>query len=366
MINTSGGNVFGTRFRVTTFGESHGAALGAIIDGAPSCVPIDIEEIQKAIDARKPNTLAGGTPRAEADKVEILSGVFDGVTTGCPIALLIRNENQKSSDYEKLKDIYRPGHADYTFDKKFGVRDYRGGGRSSGRETVARVAAGAVAKAVVRSMAPEASVTAYTKRVAGVEKSAFDAGVDYALVAKNLMKAADKETSDKMILEIEKVKAAGDSIGGIVECIAQGFGVGLGRPVFDKAQALIAHAIFSIGAIKGLEFGQGFAVADLLGSEDNDAMRAVGGEVQFLSNNAGGLLGGITRGDDIIFRAAVKAVPSVKIAQETVQKVVAPDGSKSFSNTTITVTGRHDTCLCPRIASVIEAMTWIVGADLML
>lgn len=364
MINTSCGNTFGTNFRVTTFGESHGAALGAVIDGVPSGVEIDICAIQKAVDERKPNVAAGGTARAEADKVELLSGVFEGLATGCPIALLIRNESQKSSDYDKLKDVFRPGHADYTFDAKFGLRDYRGGGRSSGRETVARVAAGAVAKKVVLSVIPTVTVKAYTKRAAGIEKSAFEKGVDFSKVAQNPMKAADEKTSDKMIEAVGAVRALGDSVGGIVECVVQGVGAGLGRPVFDKVTALLGHAMFSIGAIKGLEFGRGFEVADLLGSEDNDFMKVVDGKVQFASNNAGGVLGGISRGDDIIFRVAVKAVPSIRKAQETVKKVVATDGSESFVDQRLEVAGRHDACLCPRVACVVEAMTWLVLADL--
>lgn len=387
MLNTSCGNTIGTHFCVTTFGESHGEALGAVIDGAPSNIPIDMNFIQQKVDERKPSKISGGTARKETDKVELLSGVFNGVTTGMPITLLIKNSAQHSADYGNLINTYRPGHADYTYDLKFKVRDYRGGGRSSGRETVARVAAGGVASLILRQLAPAVKIYSYTLSVAGVTCK----NINFDEITKNPMRAPDNIAAQKMIEEIEKSRAAGDSLGGVVECIIKGVPLGLGRPVFDKVQALIAHAIFSIGAVKGLEFGAGFAAANSTGSVNNDAMTTSGGKVIFETNNAGGTLGGITTGDDIIFRVAIKPVPSIYKEQKTVQKVKAesptpfdhannfnlqngensqPNNDKNidpiYKNTSLLIKGRHDVCLAPRVAPVIEAMAAIVLCDLIL
>lgn len=358
MINTSCGNTFGDRFRVTTFGESHGEALGAVVDGAPSGIPIDITYIQKMIDKRKPNTAAGGTARAESDKVEVLSGVFNGVTTGTPIALLIKNTTQNSRDYGNLIDTFRPGHADMTYDAKFGVRDYRGGGRSSGRETVARVAAGAVAHLVLKKLLPTVKIYAYTLSAAGVSCK----NIDYNEIDNNIMRAPDSVAAKDMVTAIGKLREAGDSAGGVVECTIKGAPAGLGNPVFDKFSAVMAHAMFSIGAVKGVEFGAGFACANNTGSKNNDAMKSGNDHVEFLSNNAGGVLGGITNGDDIIFRVAIKAVPSIYREQKTVKKI----DKGHFSDTTLTIKGRHDVCLCPRIAPVVDAMAAIVLCDFIL
>ncbi len=350
-----GGNSFGTLFKVTTFGESHGEALGCIIDGCPAGMYFDADFLQHELDRRKPDSgNSASTSRKESDCAMILSGVFEGKTTGTPIAIVIYNENQHSSDYSNIKDKFRPGHADFTYAQKYGIRDYRGGGRSSGRETAARTAAGAVAKMFLKSKGIE--VTAYTKKAAGITCSK----VNLEEINQNLMRAPDNETAAIMLKEIDKIRKNGNSTGGVIECIVKGVPSGLGEPVFDKADALIAQAILSIGAVKGIEFGSGFDICDMTGSDSNDSMHkdSSSGKPVFDTNNAGGILGGITRGDDIVFRAAVKPVPSIFIEQNTVDS--------SFNNCSILIEGRHDVCLCPRIVPVIESMTAITLADLYL
>ncbi|MCM1408885.1 MAG: chorismate synthase [Treponema brennaborense] len=359
------GNTFGTVFRTTTFGESHGAALGVIIDGCPAGIPIEQEYIQKALNRRRPGNHgaqknAAVTPRKENDEVEILSGVFEGIATGTPIALLIGNTSQHSADYDTLKHVFRPGHADYTYQCKYGIRDYRGGGRSSGRETCARVAAGAVAHAVLSHELPHFSVTAFTKEAVGIPCET----IDFSAIEQNPLRAADSKAAEKMLARISALRDAGDSAGGIVECRVSGVPAGLGEPVFDKLDALIAQAMLSIGAVKGIEFGEGFSCARKTGTQWNDAMRIEnsaesGGSVpSFKTNNAGGIIGGLSNGSEIVFRIAVKPVPSVSVRQETV--------TDSGENTEIAIGGRHDVCLCPRIVPVAEAMTCIVLADLLL
>lgn len=356
------GNIYGTVFKIATFGESHGTALGVVIDGCPSGIDIDIEKIQIALDRRRPGGAvngiksASGTTRNEADKVEILSGVFNGKSEGTPIALLIRNESQHSSDYENLKNTFRPGHADFTYDAKYSNRDYRGGGRSSGRETVARVAAGAVAKMILDKYGIK--TLTYTLKAAGIkcEKINFDD------IEKNSMRAADMDAANLMEAKIAEVRKNGDSVGGIIECVVQHVLAGLGEPVFDKLDAELAKAMLSIGAVKGIEFGRGFEVADLKGSENNDKMHAENGKAVFETNNAGGILGGISNGCDIVFRIAIKPVPSIFLSQNTVQK----NENRDISSTTLEIKGRHDVCLCPRIVPVVEAMTNIVLADMVL
>ena len=356
------GNTFGRIFRVTTFGESHGAALGCVIDGCPAGTPIDRDFIQVALNRRRPGASADGklnasvTARKEADEVEILSGVFEGRATGTPISLLIRNTSQHSGDYSNIKDTYRPGHADFTYDEKYGFRDYRGGGRSSGRETAARVAAGAVAASLTSLSGIK--VTAYTIEAAGIKTKARD----FSQIEKNPLRAPDSEAALKMNEAIEKIRSQGDSAGGVIECVVEGCPAGLGEPVFDKLDALLAHAMLSIGAVKGIEFGDGFDAARLTGSQNNDKMRASEGKPSFETNHAGGILGGISSGNKIIFRLAVKPVPSIFIPQETVKK--SADGS--LENHQLQIQGRHDVCLCPRIVPVVEAMTQLVLADLLL
>lgn len=368
------GNVFGNVFRVTTFGESHGAALGAVIDGCPAGLAIDKSEIQDALNRRRPGGGGGSanaavTSRAETDEIEILSGIINGQTEGTPIALLIRNTSQRSSDYEGLKHTFRPGHADLTYFLKYGVRDERGGGRSSGRETAARVAAGAVAGALLKQYG--VSITAYTIEAAGVKCTQYDINQ----IEQNLMRAPDSEAAKEMMTRIAELRKAGDSAGGIVECVIKGAPSGLGEAVFDKLDAVLSHAMLSIGAVKGIEFGSGFGAARMTGSSDNDAMATHCGEVRFLTNNAGGILGGISRGDDIVFRIAIKAVPSIRARQQTVKwsravpECAANGGvyrGGAFEDCEIEVEGRHDVCLCPRIVPVAEAMAAIVMADMVL
>lgn len=382
------GNTFGTAFRVTTFGESHGAALGVVIDGCPAGIRIQAEKIQAALDRRRPGAAVNGirsqavTSRPEPDTAEILSGVYNGVSEGTPIAILIRNTAQHSADYGNLERVFRPGHADFTYDAKYGFRDYRGGGRASGRETAARVAAGAVAAAVLDEAGIR--VTACTVRAAGVSCGKRD----FSQIEQNSMRAPDNEAAKKMEAEIGRLRAAGDSAGGIIECTASGVPAGLGEPVFDKLDAELAKAVISIGAVKGIEFGAGFAAADSTGSRNNDEIRArseTGGAdsaaagtagggaetgaaresraagVEFVTNNAGGILGGISNGGDIVFRAAIKPVPSIFLKQRTVGRT-----GDAFSDEDLEIRGRHDVCLCPRIVPVIEAMTCIVLADMIL
>lgn len=363
------GNTFGEAFRIATFGESHGRALGVTIDGCPAGIPLSDYVVQRELDRRRPgahSTPADGTnpdgklnpavtARKEADEVEILSGIFEGKTTGTAISMLVRNTNQKSEDYGDIARKFRPGHADYPFFHKYGARDYRGGGRSSGRETIGRVASGAVAKAFLESLGIR--VLAWTSEAVGITCETFDE----TAIEKNTMRACDPNAAEAMTKRVIELKAAGDSGGGIISCRVSGeIPVGLGEPVFDKLDAELAHAILSIGAIKGIEFGAGFAAARMSGSQNNDPMRrdAATGKARFLTNNAGGILGGLSTGAEILFRAAVKPVSSISKEQLTVD--IAGNDCE------ISVHGRHDVCLCPRIVPVVEAMTAIVLADLIL
>lgn len=346
------GSSFGHYFRVTTFGESHGPGIGVVLDGVPPLIPISTEEIQKELDRRRPGQSSVTTPRKEADAVEILSGVFEGQTTGAPIALLIRNENQQSKDYSALKEVYRPGHADYTFDQKYGIRDHRGGGRSSGRETACRVAAGAIAKKALQAYG--VSITAYTKSV----KDVVAQTINFEEIEKNPVRCPDPEAAQKMVALIESARDEGDSLGGVIEAVVIGCPAGLGDPVFDKMDAVLSHAIMSIGTIKGIEFGLGFGATLLKGSENNDVFISKQGEIHTQTNHAGGILGGITTGEPIVLRAAVKPASSISKTQQTVTtKGVAQD---------IEVKGRHDPCICPRAVPVIEAMIALTVLDRLL
>ncbi len=358
------GSTFGKIFRATTFGESHGTALGVVVDGVPAGTKIDAQKIQERLDRRRPGAKADGkfnaavTARSEADKAEILSGVFEGKAQGTPIAIEIRNTSQHSSDYSNLKDTFRPGHADYTYFEKYGFRDYRGGGRASGRETCARVAAGAVAlQFLEQTLGKKFSVTAYTLRAAGISCNK----IDLKVIEKNPLRAADLDAARAMQKKIEELRAAGDSAGGIIECQIKGVPAGLGEPVFEKLDASLAAAMLSIGAVKGIEFGAGFAACDMTGSENNDVIKLKGGKAAFASNNAGGLLGGISNGDAIIFRLAVKPVPSIFLEQKTVKSK-----NGKLAQASLKIQGRHDVCLCPRIVPVVEAMAALVIADALL
>ena len=342
------GNTFGELFRVTTFGESHGPGLGVIIDGVPAGVKIDEALIQRDLDRRRPGQSKVSTMRKEPDRVEILSGVFEGVSTGTSLAMMIRNTDQRSQDYGRLAELFRPGHADLGFFKKYGVRDYRGGGRSSGRETSMRVAAGAVAKMVLATMG--VSVRACSMMIGGV----YAETVDWSVVEENIVRSPDLAAAEKMAAAIRAAQADRDSVGGIICCEAHGVPAGWGEPVFDKLDALLAHAILSIGGIKGIEIGAGFEAPKKRGSENNDSILPSG----FASNHAGGILGGISNGDVITFRAAMKPTSSIAKKQHTIDK----EGNA----TEIEVLGRHDPCLVPRAVPVVEAMTALVLADLAL
>ena len=342
-------NTFGTLFRVTTFGESHGAALGCVVDGVPAGLPIDFELLESELARRRPGQSGMTTPRNEADEPEILSGVLDGIATGTPIAILFRNTNQHSADYDAIANLFRPGHADYAWEKKFGFRDARGGGRTSGRETVARVAAGAIAKQLLARHG--VTVRACALEVAGIRARTSD----WDQVERNPVRAPDAEAAARMAEAVDAARADHDSVGGVILCEALGLPAGLGEPVFDKLDALTAHAILSIGGVKGIEFGAGFAAAAMRGSAHNDPILPGG---KFATNNAGGVLGGISNGDVFTFRCAVK--PTASLAQP--QKTVNRDGEPAD----ISTPGRHDPCLVPRMVPVVEAMTAIVLADLLL
>lgn len=339
------GNTFGKVFRVTTWGESHGPALGAVIDGCPPRLPLTPADIERELARRRPGTSPYTTPRREPDKVEILSGTFNGLTTGTPISLIIYNRDVKSEAYEPLRDIYRPGHGDFTYEAKYGLRDHRGGGRASARETVARVAAGAVAQKVLDLAG--ITVLAYTLELGGIraqtwQREAIDA---------NPFFCPDPEAAAAMAARVQEVREQGDSLGGIVEVQVENCPAGLGEPVFDKLDAVLAQAVMSIGAVKGVEIGAGFAAARLLGSEHNDPITPEG----FASNHAGGILAGISNGETIVLRAAVKPIPSIAKPQQTIDREGRPR--------TITVGGRHDISAIPRIVPVIAAMVKITLAD---
>ncbi len=339
------GNTFGKVFRITTWGESHGRGVGVIVDGCPPRIPLDEKIIQQDLDRRRPGVGPTSTARKERDRIKILSGTLNGLTTGAPIAMMVENRDVKSSAYNEIKDLYRPGHADFTYQKKYGIRDWRGGGRASARETVGRVAAGAVARKVLSMKS--ISVIAYTLELGGVRVSS----IDLAEVDKNPFRAPDRSAAKEMGKQVSKIKKAGDSIGGIVEVIALGVPPGLGEPVFDKLDAELAKALMSIGAVKGVEIGAGFEAARSLGSQNNDPISTDG----FLSNNAGGILGGISNGEPIMARAAVKPIPSIEIEQLTITTDNKP--------AQISVKGRHDVSAIPRINAVCEAMVCLALAD---
>jgi len=340
------GNTFGDLFRVTTFGESHGKGVGVVVDGTPPGMELDERDIQIELDRRKPGQSEITTPRKEADKVHILSGIYRGVTTGTPLAMILYNEDHHSSDYNDIKDLFRPGHADFTYLKKYGIRDHRGSGRASGRETAGRVAAGAVARKILKMKG--VTITAYTVKAAGIEC----AEKDFDVIERNPVRACDLKAAERMVERIKDLADKGDSCGGIIECTIKGAAPGLGEPVFDKLDALLAGAMLSVGAVKAIEFGAGFSCADMLGSEHNDEMDSDG----FKTNNAGGILGGISTGEDIVFRIAVKPTSSISRPQNTVDT--------ENNETVISTKGRHDPCICPRIIPVVEAMAALVLTDL--
>lgn len=339
------GSSFGQAFRITTFGESHGGAVGVIIDGVKPGVSLVEADVQKELDRRKPGQSSITTPRKEPDIVHFLSGVFEEKTTGTPLMMILYNSDADPSAYDDIKDKFRPGHADYTYLQKYGIRDWRGSGRASGRETSGRVAAGAVARKILAERG--VSIVAYTKRSAGIECETFDPDV----IEKNPLRACDSAAAERMLEKITAIKETDDSVGGVIECRISGVTPGLGEPVFDKLDAELAKAMLSIGSVKGIEFGTGFAAADMTGSQHNDQMGPDG----FLSNNAGGIIGGISTGEEIIFRIAVKPTSSIAREQRTVDLAGQPQ--------VIRTEGRHDACICPRIVPVVEAMTALVLID---
>jgi len=340
-----GGNSFGTLFRVTTWGESHGKALGVVIDGCPPRMDLSPEDIQEELDRRKPGQRKGSSPRKEKDRVEILSGVFEGKTTGTPISLLVWNEDADSRAYEELKEVFRPGHGDFTYQAKYGIRDHRGGGRSSARETVGRVAAGAVAKKILEREKIE--VMACTVELGGIRAKKMN----YSEIEENDLRCPDGEAAKRMQDKIERTGLRGDTLGGVVEILVRGCPPGLGEPVFDKLEADLAKGLMSIGAIRGVEVGAGFQTARMFGSECNDPLAPAG----FEKNDAGGILGGISAGADILLRVAVKPIPSIGLEQKTL--------NHSMNPVTIKIQGRHDVSAIPRINPVCEAMVAIVLAD---
>lgn len=338
------GNTIGVLFQVTTWGESHGPALGAVIDGCPPRIDLSAEEIERELARRRPGS-AITSSRREDDRVVILSGVWEGKTLGTPISLLVWNRDTRSEDYEGLRDVYRPGHGDVTYDRKYGIRDHRGGGRASGRETVARVAAGAVAAKVLRCSGID--VYAFTRELGGV--SAREG--DRAQIDANPLYCPDEKAAEMMLACLDEARKNGDTLGGVVEIRVTGCPAGLGDPVFDRLDATLAYALMGIGTVKGVEIGAGFAAARMTGKENNDPLTPGG----FLTNNAGGILAGISTGQDIVIRIACKPISSIGIPQTTITKDSVP--------VTITIAGRHDVCVIPRIVPVCEAMVRIVLVD---
>ncbi len=351
------GNSFGTLFRITTAGESHGLANVVIIDGVPPLLELSENDIQPDLDRRRPGQSKLTTQRRESDRCQILSGVFEGKTTGTSLAILIPNEDQRSKDYSDIKDKYRPSHADFTFDQKYGIRDYRGGGRSSARETVARVAAGAVAKKILRKHNIE--ILCYTKQVGTICASDINPNtVQFANIEANAVRCPDAAAAEKMMALIETVRKETNSIGGVAELVVRGLPIGLGEPVFDKLRADLGKALFSLPAVLGVEFGSGFAAAEMRGSEHNDIFISTNGEIQTKTNNHGGMLGGITSGMPLVCRCAIKPTSSIAKAQETV--------TNTGEKTSISTKGRHDPCLLPRFMPMAEAMVAITITDHML
>ena len=344
------GSTFGTIFKITTWGESHGKGVGVVVDGCPAGLSLCEEDIQKFLDRRKPGQSKYTTPRQEDDTVEILSGVFEGKTTGTPISLIVFNKDQRSRDYGDIATYYRPGHADYTFDMKYGFRDYRGGGRSSGRETIGRVAAGAIAVKILEEVG--ISFTTYTKSIGPIVAKTFDA----ALISTNPLNMPDADAAENAQAYLDACMAELNSSGGVVECIIKGMPVGIGDPVFEKLNANLAKAIMSIGAVKGFEIGDGFDVAKATGKNNNDAFCiSKEGHVTKETNHAGGILGGMSDGSDIILRATIKPTPSIAATQQTV--------NKSGEEVDINIKGRHDPVIVPRAVVVVESMAAITIVD---
>mgnify|MGYP002769130503 FL=1 len=353
IIHTMAGSSYGTIFRITTWGESHGAGVGVVIDSCPAGLPLSEEDIQKYLNRRKPGQSKFTTQRKESDQAEILSGVFEGRTTGTPISILVRNQDQKSRDYSNIMNTYRPGHADYTFDAKYGFRDYRGGGRSSGRETIGRVAAGAVACKILESLGIQ--VMAYTKSIGPISIPEQD--YDYSVITDNTLYMPNNQYAEKASAYLEECIRSQDSSGGIIECRVDHMPAGIGETVFEKLDANLAKAMMSIGAVKGFEIGDGFQAAKASGSQNNDAFASNTDGIYKETNHSGGVLGGMSDGSTIILRAAIKPTPSISQPQDTVDK----DGNPL----SLTIHGRHDPVIVPRAVVVVESMTAITLVDML-
>ena len=346
-------NSTGRIFRLTTFGESHGEAIGGVVDGMPAGIAIDNDFIQHELNRRRPGQSSITTARQEADRVELLSGVFEGKSTGAPIGFIVRNTNQHSHDYDNLREVFRPSHADYTYQMKYGTRDHRGGGRSSARITISRCVAGALAKLALRQIG--ISITAYTSQVGAIRLEHDYRHYDLAQAEANSVRCPDNEQAAAVIRLIEQVKAEGDTIGGVITCVVKGCPAGLGEPEFGKLHAQLGAAMLSINAVKGFEYGEGFAGVTARGSEQNDAFRSEEGRITTATNHSGGIQGGISNGQDIYFRVAFKPVATLLREQITV--------NSQGEETTLTARGRHDPCVLPRAVPVVEAMTAMVILD---
>lgn len=346
------GSIYGSIFKISTWGESHGKGIGVVVDGCPAGLDLTVDDIQFALNRRRPGQSKFTTQRMEGDQVTILSGIFEGKTTGTPIAMEVLNTSQRSSDYSDIASYYRPGHADYTFDQKYGFRDYRGGGRSSGRETIARVAAGAIAQKFLLQLG--INVTAYSKEIGGISCTKLNLNE----IEKNPFRMPDADAALLVETHMKNQMENCNSVGGIIECMVTGLPAGIGDPVFEKLDANLAKAILSIGAVKGFEIGDGFWASKLLGSENNDAFRMVNGKVTKETNHSGGTLGGISDGSTLLFRAAIKPTPSISSSQKTI--------NKAGDNIEVQIKGRHDPIIVPRAVVVVEAMTALTLVDAIL
>lgn len=347
---------FGVLYRISTWGESHGAGVGVVIDGCPPRIPLTVEDIQSELDRRRPGQSKITTPRKEEDKAEILSGVVDGLTTGTPIAVLVRNTDHRPSAYTEMQQAYRPSHADYTYDAKYGIRSVSGGGRASARETIGRVAAGAIAQKVLKGAQPAYECVAYVRSVQDIQVShASLQNPQASVIESNIVRACDPEAAEKMIQLIENVRSEGNSVGGVIECVIRGVPAGWGEPIFDRLEADLAKAMLSLPATKGFEIGSGFAGTLLSGREHNDEFYMDQGRVRTRTNRSGGVQGGISNGEDIVFRVAFKPTATVLIEQKTVTN----DGQ----DTTLSARGRHDPCVLPRAVPMVEAMAHLVMVD---
>ncbi len=346
-------NTFGNLFRLTSFGESHGKAIGGVIDGFPAGIVIDMDFIQQELNRRRPGQSAITTARKEADEVEFLSGIYEGVSTGCPIGFAVWNTNQHSNDYDNMKDVYRPSHADYTYTEKYGIRDHRGGGRSSARETIARVVAGALAKLALRQLGIQ--ITAFTSQVGPYILEKDYTQYDLTRIEENSVRCPDQELAAKMADYIYKIKGEGNTIGGVISCVIKGCPIGLGQPVFGKLHAALGNAMLSINAVKGFEYGQGFGSMEQKGSEQNDIFYNENGKIALRTNRSGGIQGGISNGEDIYFRVAFKPVATVLMEQPTVDR--------QGNETILKARGRHDPCVLPRAVPIVEAMAAMTILD---